>query len=134
MAIALLLAVIVPIQAVSASGTVTPAWGGTIQTAITEPLVVKVGGTILPDGYTFSPVSLKVGETKTYTIAVQNTGATPWLVKPTVVTNSDVVTAVWNTAGVNIVAGGASDFILTLTAINVTAANTVTVGFTRETP
>lgn len=128
----MILAVMVLTSTVSAA-TQTTAWGGTIQTTVTEPLVVKVGSTVLDNGYSFNPVDLKVGETKVYTLTVENTGATTWLVKPTVAVDATKVTAVWNYQdGRNIAAGESKDFTLTLTGITITESIPVAIGFTRE--
>lgn len=126
-----LLSVMVLSSTVSAE--VTPVWSGSIQTTVAEPLVVKSGSTVLANGYEFLPVTLKVGETKVYTLTVANTGTTAWLVKPTLSVDTTKVTGVFtNSAGVSIAAGASADFVLTLTAVSVTTAIPVAIGFTRE--
>ncbi len=126
-----LLAVMVLSSTVSAE--VTPAWSGSIQATVVEPLVVKIGSTVLDNGYTFQPVTLKVSETKIYTLTVTNTGATTWLVKPISTVDTTKVTAVWNYQdGRSIASGESKDFVLTLTGITITEAIPVAIGFTRE--
>ena len=108
-------------------------WTANIPTQVTEALVVKSGTTVLPNGYTFQAVNLKVGDVHAKTITVQNTGAVAFLVKPVVTSPTPNITAVFNnTAGVSIVAGGSADFLLTITAINAVDTVSIPVSFTRE--
>lgn len=127
----LLLSVIVPIQVVSAD--VVPAWGATIPASVPEPIVVKVGSTVLPNGYQFQAVNLKLGEVHTKTITVTNNGSTTLMIRPTVTSDTNV-TAVWTVGGSgrSIAAGDSFDFVLTLTAVNITDSISIPIGFTRE--
>lgn len=112
----------------------TQAWGGTINAAVTEALVVKSGDTVLPDGYQFQPVSMKVGETKVYNLSVTNTGTVAtFLVKPIGSSGSPDVTISWtNQAGLSLAPGDSGSFILTLTAVKANPNVVISVGFTRE--
>ena len=122
----------VGVPLVSASSPIS-FWTASIPTVVTEALVVKSGTTILPNGYVFSVVNLKVGDVHTKTITVQNTGSVAFLVKPVAASPSPSVTAVWNNeSGVSIVVGGSADFVLTITAIATTDSISIPVSFTRE--
>ena len=46
-------------------------WSGTIPATTTEALVVKVGETVLVNGYTFQGVNIKTGDTHVKTITVE---------------------------------------------------------------
>lgn len=109
------------------------AWTGTVPTAVTEPLVVKVGTTILANGYTFSPVSIKAGNVHTKTITVTNTGDKAYLVNLVATSPSTAITVSWtNSSGVSIPAGGSADFVLTITGVTVTDSIDIPLSITRE--
>lgn len=109
-------------------------WSGSIPTTTTESLVVKVGSTILDNGYVFNPVELKTGDSKVYTLTVENTGATTtWTVKHTVASsNPSYLTATIVPDQRVIPPGESRDFTLTLTAILAKPDMSITMSFTRE--
>lgn len=109
------------------------AWTGTIPATVTEPLVVKVGTTVLPNGYAFSPVTIKAGNTHIKTITVTNTGDKAYTVNLVATAPNPSITLSWtNSGGVSIPAGESRDFVLTITGVTVTDSIDIPLSITRE--
>jgi len=132
--ILLALVLMVVVMPINVSADVVPAWNATIPASVPEPIIVKVDSTVLPNGYQFQAVNLKLGEVHTKTITVINNGSTALMVSPIVTSTSNNITAVWTIGGSgrSIAAGESFDFVLTLTAVNVTESISIPIGFTRE--